>query len=97
MKLHPELTAKTTINGGNTFYGQEQFKKLCHFIYIPSERNLASELRVSQWTMLGKMMRIVYENYVIHYKGNEETLKDEFKNIMSPAKDFLEKTFQQTQ
>jgi putative ATP-dependent endonuclease of OLD family len=93
MKLYPELTAKTTINGGNTFYGQEQFKKLCHFIYIPSERNLASELRVSQWTMLGKMMRIVYENYVLHYKGNEEKLKDEFKNTMSPAKDFLEKDF----
>lgn len=96
MSLSPELTAKTTINNGQTFYGQEKFKKLCHFIYIPSERNLSSELRVSQWTMLGKMMRLVYENYVSHYQDNEEKLKDEFKEKMSSAKDFLENDFSET-
>ena len=79
MSLIPELSARTTINGGSTFYGQETFKKLCHFIFITSDRNLSSELRVSQWTMLGKMMRLVYENYVIHYDNNEQKLKDEFK------------------
>jgi len=33
MTLDPELSAKTTINGDNTFYDQDQFKKLCHFIF----------------------------------------------------------------
>ncbi|MDP1760555.1 MAG: AAA family ATPase, partial [Candidatus Woesebacteria bacterium] len=47
MTLEPELSAKTTINGDNIFYDQDQFKKLCHFIFITSERQLASELRVS--------------------------------------------------
>jgi len=95
MSLIPELSARTTINGGNTFYGQETFKKLCHFIFIPSDRNLSYELRVSQWTMLGKMMRLVYENYVVHYDNNEQQLKDKFKEKMSPAKEFLEDDFSQ--
>jgi len=81
MSLNPELVAKTIINNGQTFYGQEKFKKLCHFIYIPSERNLSSELRVSQWTMLGKIMRLVYENYVSHYENDEEKLKNDFKRF----------------
>lgn len=93
MSLEPELTAKTTINDGNTFYDQDQFKKLCHFILIPSERQLGSELRVSQWTMLGKLMRLVYENYVSKFEGNEQNLKNKFVETMKPAKDFLEDDF----
>jgi len=96
MSLNPELTAKTTINNGQVFYGQEKFKKLCHFIYIPSERNLSSELRVSQWTMLGKIMRIVYENYISYYQNDEEKLKEDFKTKMFPAKEFLEANFSET-
>jgi len=93
MSLTPELTARTTINGGNTFYGQELFKKLCHFILIPSDRNLTSELKVSQWTMLGKMMRLVYENYVANYDNDEQKLKDDFTDKIATAKAFLENDF----
>ncbi|RKS42527.1 putative ATP-dependent endonuclease of OLD family [Gillisia mitskevichiae] len=97
MSLYPDLTAKTTINNGVTFYGQEKFKKLCHFIYIPSERNLNSELRVSQWTMLGKMMKLIYENYISHFENDENRLKQEFKIKMKPAKDFLENDFSENE
>lgn len=97
MSLHPDLTAKTTINNGQTFYGHEKFKKLCHFIYIPAERNLNSELRVSHWTMLGKMMRLIYENYITHYDENEDRLKEEFREKMNPAKEFLEDDFSEEQ
>lgn len=93
MTLDPELSAKTTINGNNTFYDQDQFKRLCHFILIPSERHLSSELRVTQWTMLGKLMRLVYENYVSQYNGNEQDLKNEFAEKIRPAKEFLEHDF----
>ncbi len=93
MTLNPELNAKTTINDGSTFYQQDQFKKLCHFILIPSERQLKSELRVSQWTMLGKLMRLIYENYIVKYGGDEQRLKEEFAEIIQPAKDFLEDDF----
>lgn len=93
MNINPEPSAETTINNGNKFYDQKQFKKLCHFIYIPAERNLSSELRVSQWTMLGKMMRVIYENYVTHYKNDEQKLKDAFKEKMILPKNFLEDDF----
>lgn len=93
MSLSPDLSAKTTINDGQTFYGQEKFKKMCHFIYIPSERNLSSELRVSQWTMLGKLMRTVYENYISHYDNDENKLKDDFRDKILTAKKFLEDDF----
>ncbi len=92
MRLQPELFAKTTINNGGDFYGQEQFKKQCHFIYISSERQLTDELRVSEWTMLGKLMRLIYENYISN-KGDEENLKNEFATKIKPAKEYLENDF----
>lgn len=96
MSLNPELTARTTINGNNTFYGHEIFKKLCHFILIPSERQLSYELKVSQWTMLGKLMKLIYENY-IKTIGNEDKLKEEFKQKIAGAKQFLENDFDQNE
>lgn len=93
MGLEPELSAKTTINNGEDLYYQDSFKKACHFIFIPSERQLASELRVSQWTMLGKLMKLVYENYVSQYGGNEQNLRNEFAEKIKSAKEFLESDF----
>lgn len=93
MSFQPDLSAKTTINDGNPFYDQDQFKKLCHFILVPSERQLGSELRVSQWTMLGKLMRLVYENYISRFGGDEQSLKKTFAEAIKPAKDFLENDF----
>lgn len=95
MTLEPELSVKTSVNGNEDkpFYDNDQFKKLCHFILIPSERQLGSELRVSQWTMLGKLMKLVYENYVTKYEGDEKNLKEEFAEKIKPAKEFLEEDF----
>ena len=77
---------------GDGYYINEDFKKACHFILIPSERQLGSELRVSQWTMLGKLMRLVYENYVAKF-DDEQGLKNKFAETIKPAKDFLEDDF----
>lgn len=82
---------------GVGYYMSEDFKKSCHFIYISAERNLKNELKVSQWTMLGKMMRLVYENYVSHYENDEQKLKKEFKEKMVSAKSFLENDFSKTE
>jgi len=92
LTIDPDVTAKTTINGGKKFYGQEQFKKLCHFIYLPADRNLANELRVSQWTMLGKLMKVIHENYIDNY-STDDNLKAAFLEAINPAKEFLEKDF----
>lgn len=93
MRLEPELFVKTTINNGQDFYHQENFKRQCHFVYIPAGRNLSDELRVSQWTMLGKLMRLIFENYIKFYEGDENKLKEDFSEKIKPAKDFLEKDF----
>jgi len=78
---------------GEGYFMNDEFKKTCHFILIPSERQLFSELKVSQWTMLGKLMKLVYENYVVQHSGNEQNLKNEFAEKIKPAKDFLEDDF----
>ena len=79
-------------NSGRGYYINEDFKKACHFIYIPSVRDLKDEMRVSSWTMLGKLMKTIYENYVELHDG-EENLKTEFEEKIKPAKDFLEADF----
>lgn len=93
MRLEPELFVKTKINNGGTFFYQENFKKQCHFIYIPAYRDLTDELRVSQWTLLGKLMKAIYENYLMIYENNEDKLKEDFAEKIEPAKEFLEKDF----
>jgi len=90
--FEPELFAKTTINDGQNFYYQDIFKKNYHFIYIPSIRDLKDEMRVSQWTLLGKLMKLVYDNYCSNY-DNEEELKSDFETVIQPAKEFLEADF----
>lgn len=77
---------------GKCYFLNEDFKKSCHFIYIPSLRDLRDEMRVSNWTLLGKMMKLVQENYIDYYSG-EENLKKEFSEKVKPAKDFLEFDF----
>ena len=69
-------------------------------LYIPSQRDLSDQMRVSNWTMLGKMMLKIHENYADHYwkdiggrKKWEQKMSEVFKTAISPAKDFLEEDF----
>lgn len=93
MTLSPDLSAKTTINNGSIFYAHDKFKKLCHFIYIPSQRDLADQMRVSNWTLLGKMMKEIHSNYISTYIGGEIQLKNDLRDKIQPAKDFIENDF----
>lgn len=82
-------------NSGKGYYLNDEFKKSCHFIYVPSIRRLEAQMYVSNWTLLGKLMRTIYEEYVRHYDNDEDRLKSEFKTIMQPPKEFLEADFDQ--
>jgi len=93
MKFHPDISVKTTFNNNGTFYSQDNFKKICQFIYIPANRDLSDELRVSQWTLLGKMMKMIQECYLKKYGDDEEKLKSDFAEKIKPAKEFLEANF----
>jgi len=92
MTLRPELTCKVSTTPDGKFLS-EDFKKKCHFIYIPSQRELSDQMRVTGWTLLGKLMKEVHANYIAAYGGDEEKLKAELKEIIKPAKEFIEKDF----
>ncbi|MGB0757453.1 MAG: ATP-dependent nuclease [Patescibacteria group bacterium] len=81
---------------GDGYYLNDVFKKQCHFIYIPAHRDLSAQMRVSNWTLLGKLMKLVYDNYVNEY-DSEEDLKEEFEQLMEQPKEFLENDFNQSQ
>jgi predicted ATP-dependent endonuclease of OLD family len=78
---------------GEGYHLNDKIKQACNFVYIPASRNIASELKISQWSMLGKMMKMIFEGYIRHYDSDESKLKDKFKEIIKPAKEFLEKNF----
>lgn len=78
---------------GEGYYLNEDFKKDCHFIYIPASRKLSDEMRISQWTLLGKLMKIIHDNYMQKYDNDEEKLKKDFEEKIKSAKDFLEADF----
>lgn len=77
---------------GDGYYINEEFKKSCHFIYIPSDRNLDSQMRVNGWnSLLGKLMKQIHTNYVLHL--GEDKLKEDFSSLMEDPKAFLEADF----
>jgi predicted ATP-dependent endonuclease of OLD family len=95
MQYEPEFNVETKLLSDisdKKYFINEEFKKNCHFIYIPSQRDLSDQMRISGWTLLGKLMRIVYENYVSQY-NNEEELRKVFKEVMKEPKEFLELDF----
>ncbi len=90
------------------FYIDDAFKQKCSFIYIPSQRDLADQMRVWSWTMLWKMMHRIYQNYcdkywtdIITWEVNrkfwEGKLQEDFKEKMRIPKDFLENDFEENQ
>lgn len=96
MEMYPEFKCEVRLKSNDItkeFFVNEDFKRKCHFIYIPSNRDLSGQLRVTNWTLLGKLMKEVYQNYVNFYSGNEENLRETFKEIMSPPRQFLEDDF----
>lgn len=95
MTLFPNISC-TVQSSPNDSFLSDDFKKKCHFIYTPSHRDLTDQMRVSHWTLLGKMMKEIHQNYVSAYGGNEEKLKSDLKEKIKPAKDFIENDFDAT-
>jgi predicted ATP-dependent endonuclease of OLD family len=70
----------------------EDFKNKYQFIYIPASRNLETELRVNNWTMLWKIMKKIHSNYAEFY-WSEIKLKEEFSRVMEESHKFLTEDF----
>ena len=96
MEMYPEFKCEVRLRSIDTdkeFFLNDEFKRKCHFIYIPSDRDLSSQMRVSSWSLLGKLMKEIYNNYVNFYNGNEEELREKFKELMVEPRHFLEDDF----
>lgn len=48
---------------GNKYWASGEVKNQISFIYIPSERELNKEMTISQWTLIGKIMKKINENF----------------------------------
>ncbi len=96
MEMYPEFKCEVRLRSNDDdkeYYVNDEFKRKCHFIYIPSNRDLASHARVNNWTLIGKLMKEVYQSYVRYYGGDEDSLKEKFKGLMAYPKEFLEADF----
>jgi predicted ATP-dependent endonuclease of OLD family len=61
------------------------------FVYVPSERRLEKEMTVSQWTLLGKILKKIDDNFRAKDEGDELSEKEnEFRNAMQKPRDILE-------
>ncbi len=76
---------------GVEFYGSGDARDQVSFVYIPSDRNLEKQMTISRWTLLGKMLRKIDENF---RKKDEEDefseLEIEFREAMKEPKKILE-------
>jgi predicted ATP-dependent endonuclease of OLD family len=94
MEMYPEFKCEVRLRNYNddVYFVNDEFKRKCHFIYIPAYRDLTGQMRVSNWTLLGKLMKEIYQNYINFY-GNEDQLQQAFKTHMEAPKEFLENDF----
>lgn len=96
MEMYPEFKCEVRLHNHGTlkeYYINDEFKRSCHFIYIPSHRDLNGQMKVTNWSLLGKLMKEVYQNYVNFYSGDEQQLREAFRTKMSAPKQFLEDDF----
>ena len=43
--------------GGTEYYGSSEVRDQVSFVYIPSDRDLAKQMNVTEWTLLGKILK----------------------------------------
>ena len=62
---------------GDCYYANDEVRKQVQFVYVPSDRNLEKQLTVSQWTMLGKMLKHLDEQFRQGPKGDDGFTENE--------------------
>ena len=53
-------SADKTDKKGDWYWLNDEFKQLCNFIYIPSDRQFDKQFNASSWTMMGKIMKEIH-------------------------------------
>lgn len=79
-------------DNGGCFYANDEVRKQVQFVYVPADRNLEKQLTVSQWTMLGKMLKHLDEQFREGAKdddgftANERTLRERMAGALEVLK-----------
>lgn len=76
---------------GNKYWAAGVARDQVSFVYIPSERKLEKQMTVSQWTLLGKILKKVDENFRSKNNKNEISQKEKkFRTAMEKPRKILE-------
>lgn len=76
---------------GNEFYGSSDARDQISFIYIASDRNLKKQMSISNWTLLGKILKKIDENFRKKNTNQElGELEKSFRAAMEEPKKILE-------
>lgn len=79
---------------GNKFYGSSGVRDQLSFIYIPSVRDLEKQMTVSSWTLLGKILGKVNDNFRSNPTSNGLShVENKFRASMNQPREILESDF----
>lgn len=79
---------------GKEYWGDGDIREKLSFVFIPSERDLDKQMSVSQWTLIGKMLKVIDENFRKRESGEKlSAIEEEFRQSMANPKEILERDF----
>ncbi|UPA22899.1 AAA family ATPase [Candidatus Peribacteria bacterium] len=78
---------------GNEYWGSGAARDQVCFVYIPSDRSLERQMTVSQWTLLGKILRKIDENFRKKNSSQDISLEEQFRSAMEHPRSILESDF----
>lgn len=88
---------KVIDQSGNEYWGDGAIREKLSFIYIPSERDLDKQMSISQWTLIGKMLKVIDANFRKKEPGQDlSEIEKEFRASMVAPKEILEKDFSES-
>jgi len=76
------------------YWGNGDVRESVPFLYIPSERNLERQMTTSQWTLLGKILYKINENFSQRVEGEKLNEREKkFREAMQQPRAILESDF----
>ncbi len=76
------------------YWGNSDVRESVSFLFIPSERDLEKQMTTSQWSLLGKILNKINENFSQRQEGEELNEREkQFRDAMKSPREILESDF----
>lgn len=81
---------------GNKFYANGDVREAFSFVYLPSEREISKQLGTSQWSVFGKVLTQINENFTFLEEGSEppNSRVRRFERAIEEPRNILEESFE---